>query len=61
MERSKQIKCVDGDKDDGVVDSVNDSNDGGDKHFTHLSLAVDRHLTERNKQDTFVVCGNKDN
>eukprot|EP00957_Ditylum_brightwellii_P115274 8790218-Ditylum_brightwellii.AAC.1 len=54
--RSKQIKCVDGDKDDGV----DDSDDGGDKHLTHFSQLVDCHLMERSKQIR-CVDGNKDN
>eukprot|EP00957_Ditylum_brightwellii_P044222 3355598-Ditylum_brightwellii.AAC.1 len=36
-----------------------DSADGADKHPTHLSQAVDCHLTERIKQHKHVV-GNKD-
>eukprot|EP00957_Ditylum_brightwellii_P120654 9203478-Ditylum_brightwellii.AAC.1 len=53
MERSKQIKCVDGNTDNGVDNSDDDSDDGGDKHLTHLTqvennvnlCACDRHLT----------------
>eukprot|EP00957_Ditylum_brightwellii_P094938 7229908-Ditylum_brightwellii.AAC.1 len=56
MKRSKQIKCVDGDKDNSVYnsddDSDDDSDDGGDKHLTHRTQvennvnlgACDRHL-----------------
>eukprot|EP00957_Ditylum_brightwellii_P178824 13621404-Ditylum_brightwellii.AAC.1 len=52
MERSKQIKCVNGDKDNGVGNSDDDSDDNrydnnddhsdddndesGDRHLTHL-------------------------
>eukprot|EP00957_Ditylum_brightwellii_P119854 9145332-Ditylum_brightwellii.AAC.1 len=39
---------------------VNNSDDGADKHFSHLSQSVDCHLTERSKQNKHVV-GNNDN
>eukprot|EP00957_Ditylum_brightwellii_P009763 736190-Ditylum_brightwellii.AAC.1 len=39
--------------------SVDDSDDGADKHLTHLSPAVDCCLTERSEQNTHVV-GNTD-
>eukprot|EP00957_Ditylum_brightwellii_P199578 15214083-Ditylum_brightwellii.AAC.1 len=47
---------------DGTVlfHGVSDSDDGADKHLTHLSQGVDCHLTERSKQNEHVV-GNKDN
>eukprot|EP00957_Ditylum_brightwellii_P199535 15210821-Ditylum_brightwellii.AAC.1 len=47
---------------DGTVlfHGVNDSDDGGNKHLTHLSQAVDCHLTERSKWNKHVA-GNKDN
>eukprot|EP00957_Ditylum_brightwellii_P007513 568360-Ditylum_brightwellii.AAC.1 len=56
MERSKQIKCVDGNKGNGV----DGSDDGGDQHLTHLAQADDCHLTERNEQIE-CVDGNKNN
>eukprot|EP00957_Ditylum_brightwellii_P095269 7256546-Ditylum_brightwellii.AAC.1 len=37
MERSKQIECVDGNKDNGIDDSDDNSDDSGDKHLTHLT------------------------
>ena len=46
--------------DASVGDSVDNSDDGADKHLTHLSQAVDCCLTERSKQNKHVV-GNKDN
>eukprot|EP00957_Ditylum_brightwellii_P162351 12362010-Ditylum_brightwellii.AAC.1 len=42
-ERSMQNKCVDDDNGDGV----DNSDDGANKHLTHLSQAVDCCLTER--------------
>eukprot|EP00957_Ditylum_brightwellii_P053588 4060356-Ditylum_brightwellii.AAC.1 len=39
--------------------SVDDSADGGDKHLTHLSPAVDCCLEERSKQNK-CVDGNKE-
>eukprot|EP00957_Ditylum_brightwellii_P131693 10044447-Ditylum_brightwellii.AAC.1 len=47
---------------DGTVlfHGADDSDDGADKHLTHLSQAIDCHLTERSKQNEHVV-GNKDN
>eukprot|EP00957_Ditylum_brightwellii_P134196 10231260-Ditylum_brightwellii.AAC.1 len=47
---------------DGTVlfHGVNDSDDGADKHLTHLSQAVDCHSTKRSKQNKYAV-GNKDN
>eukprot|EP00957_Ditylum_brightwellii_P171318 13041630-Ditylum_brightwellii.AAC.1 len=39
---------------------VDDSDDGANKHLTHLSQSVDCHLTERSKQNKHGV-GNKDN
>eukprot|EP00957_Ditylum_brightwellii_P078881 5997952-Ditylum_brightwellii.AAC.1 len=47
---------------DGTVlfHSVDDSDDGADKHLTHLSLAVDCHLMGRSKKIK-CVDGNKDN
>eukprot|EP00957_Ditylum_brightwellii_P095051 7239331-Ditylum_brightwellii.AAC.1 len=59
MERSMQNKHVVCNKDNGVDDSVDDSDDGDNKHLTHLSQAVDCRLTERSKQNLRVV-GNKD-
>eukprot|EP00957_Ditylum_brightwellii_P170807 13000399-Ditylum_brightwellii.AAC.1 len=66
MERSKQIECVDGDKNNGVDDSddnnvdnsVGNSDDGADKHLTHLTKADDCCLTERHKQ---IKCVDDDN
>eukprot|EP00957_Ditylum_brightwellii_P093363 7109258-Ditylum_brightwellii.AAC.1 len=46
---------VDGNKEDGVEDSV----DGGDKHPSHLSPTVDCCLKERSKQ-TMCVDNNKE-
>eukprot|EP00957_Ditylum_brightwellii_P049901 3782678-Ditylum_brightwellii.AAC.1 len=48
-------KCVGDDNGDGV----DDSDDSADKQFTHLSQAVDCHLTERSMQNKHVV-GDKD-
>eukprot|EP00957_Ditylum_brightwellii_P014889 1123176-Ditylum_brightwellii.AAC.1 len=47
---------------DGTVlrHGVDNSDDGANKHLTHLSQAVDCHLTERSKRNKHVV-GNKDN
>eukprot|EP00957_Ditylum_brightwellii_P084388 6417519-Ditylum_brightwellii.AAC.1 len=47
---------------DGTVlfHGADDSDNGGDKHLTHLSPVADFHLTERSKQNMCVV-GNKDN
>eukprot|EP00957_Ditylum_brightwellii_P029820 2255508-Ditylum_brightwellii.AAC.1 len=59
MERSKQYVCANGNNDDGVDNSVDNSDDVGDKHLTHLSRLVDCHLTERSKQNK-CVDGNKD-
>eukprot|EP00957_Ditylum_brightwellii_P047790 3630310-Ditylum_brightwellii.AAC.1 len=53
MERSKQNKCVDGNKDDSVYDSVDSVN----KHLTHLSPAVDCYLTERSDSNVCVDGG----
>ena len=50
-ERSKQNKCDDDDNGDGV----DNSDDSGDKPLTHVSLAVDRHLTERSKETSCVL------
>eukprot|EP00957_Ditylum_brightwellii_P175881 13392844-Ditylum_brightwellii.AAC.1 len=50
MKRSKQNMCVNGNKDDGVDNSVDDSDGSGDKYLTHLSQTVDCHLMERSKQ-----------
>ena len=46
---------------DGAVlfHGVDDSDDGTDKHLTHLSQAADWCLIERSKQNKHVVC-NKD-
>eukprot|EP00957_Ditylum_brightwellii_P081679 6213103-Ditylum_brightwellii.AAC.1 len=46
---------------DGTVlfHGVDNSDNGGDQHLTHLSQAVDCHLTERSKQNK-CVDGNKD-
>eukprot|EP00957_Ditylum_brightwellii_P107474 8200553-Ditylum_brightwellii.AAC.1 len=63
MERNKKNGCVDDDNRDGVNgsvdgsddgDGVGNSDDGGDKHLTHLSPAVDCCLTERSDPNTFV-------
>eukprot|EP00957_Ditylum_brightwellii_P166720 12691290-Ditylum_brightwellii.AAC.1 len=59
MERSQQNKCVVGNKDDGVDNSVDNSDDGTNKHLAHLSQAVDCSLMDRSKQNKCVV-GNKD-
>eukprot|EP00957_Ditylum_brightwellii_P112290 8561296-Ditylum_brightwellii.AAC.1 len=47
---------------DGTVlfHGIDDSVDGADKHLTHLSQAVNCHLTQRNKCNELAVC-NKDN
>eukprot|EP00957_Ditylum_brightwellii_P028818 2177283-Ditylum_brightwellii.AAC.1 len=45
---------------DGVDDSVDNSDDGDDKHLPHLTQAADCCLIERSKQNKHVVC-NKDN
>eukprot|EP00957_Ditylum_brightwellii_P185697 14138532-Ditylum_brightwellii.AAC.1 len=58
MERSKQIKCVDGNKNNGIEDSVEDSDDGGDKHLTHLTKSDDCCLMEKSKQN---MCADDDN
>eukprot|EP00957_Ditylum_brightwellii_P086736 6600246-Ditylum_brightwellii.AAC.1 len=50
---------VDNGVDDGDDDGVDDGVDGADKHFTHLSQAVDCHFTQRSEQNKHVV-GNKD-
>eukprot|EP00957_Ditylum_brightwellii_P120347 9183004-Ditylum_brightwellii.AAC.1 len=47
MERSKQNKCVD----DNNRDGVDDSDDGVNKHLTHLSQVVDCCLMERSEQN----------
>eukprot|EP00957_Ditylum_brightwellii_P102024 7776214-Ditylum_brightwellii.AAC.1 len=60
MERSKQIKCVDGNKNNCVDNSVDHSDDGGDKHFTHLTNSDDSHLMETSKQDKCVDDDNGD-
>eukprot|EP00957_Ditylum_brightwellii_P076884 5843844-Ditylum_brightwellii.AAC.1 len=60
MERSKQNKCVDGDKDNVVDNSVGDSDDGGDTHLTHLSQGIDCCLMERSKQNGCVDDNNED-
>eukprot|EP00957_Ditylum_brightwellii_P184821 14077233-Ditylum_brightwellii.AAC.1 len=43
VERREQNEYIDGDKDD----SVEDSDDGGDKHLTHLTKSVDCCSKER--------------
>eukprot|EP00957_Ditylum_brightwellii_P071586 5442908-Ditylum_brightwellii.AAC.1 len=53
MERSKQNKCVD----DNNEDIVDDSDDGGDKHLTHLLQAVDCCLKERSNPKVCVDNG----
>eukprot|EP00957_Ditylum_brightwellii_P188990 14387157-Ditylum_brightwellii.AAC.1 len=50
MERSKQIKCFDGDN----VHSDDDSIDSGDKHLAHLTQVVTCCLMERGKQNKCV-------
>eukprot|EP00957_Ditylum_brightwellii_P118220 9017039-Ditylum_brightwellii.AAC.1 len=60
MTRSKQNKRVVGDKYNDVDDSVGNSDDGADKHLTHLSQVVDCYSMERSKQNKRVV-GDKDN
>eukprot|EP00957_Ditylum_brightwellii_P064258 4876550-Ditylum_brightwellii.AAC.1 len=39
---------------------VDDSDNGADKHLTHLSQGVGCHFTQRSKQNSLVV-GKKDN
>ena len=51
--QAKHIYVV-GNKDNGVGNSYDNSDDGGYKHLTHLSQVVDCHLTERSKQNTSV-------
>eukprot|EP00957_Ditylum_brightwellii_P124281 9473549-Ditylum_brightwellii.AAC.1 len=64
MERSKQNKHVVCNKDDDVVNCVDNcvdnGNDGAYKHLTYLSQAAECCLTERSKQNKLVVCS-KDN
>eukprot|EP00957_Ditylum_brightwellii_P075859 5765367-Ditylum_brightwellii.AAC.1 len=52
--------CVVGDKGNGVGNSVGNSEGGANKHLTHLSLANDRHLMERNKHIECVDCDKDD-
>eukprot|EP00957_Ditylum_brightwellii_P090503 6892210-Ditylum_brightwellii.AAC.1 len=54
----RTCKCV---GTDGTVlfHGVDNSDDGADKHLTHLSQGIDCHLTRRSKQNKHVV-GNKD-
>eukprot|EP00957_Ditylum_brightwellii_P112492 8576480-Ditylum_brightwellii.AAC.1 len=56
MERNKQNKYVDDNNGDGVDGSDN----GGGKHLTYLSQAVDCHLMERSEQNTCVDGNNED-
>eukprot|EP00957_Ditylum_brightwellii_P187932 14308497-Ditylum_brightwellii.AAC.1 len=55
MERSMQNEPVVGNKDNGVDngadDSIGDSDDGANKHLTHLSQMVDCCLMERSMQN----------
>eukprot|EP00957_Ditylum_brightwellii_P068678 5213622-Ditylum_brightwellii.AAC.1 len=60
MERSKQNKHIVGDKDDGVDNSFDDSNDGASKHITYLSWADGFCLMKRSKQNTCVDDDNGD-
>eukprot|EP00957_Ditylum_brightwellii_P146079 11123143-Ditylum_brightwellii.AAC.1 len=60
MERSKQNKCVDGNTDNGVNDSFDNGDDGGNKHFTYLLPVVDCCLNERSKQNKYFN-GGKEN
>eukprot|EP00957_Ditylum_brightwellii_P120655 9203509-Ditylum_brightwellii.AAC.1 len=59
MEKSKQNECIVGDKDNGIGDNVENSDDNADKHLTYPSQVVDCHSTERSKQNMRDV-GNKD-
>eukprot|EP00957_Ditylum_brightwellii_P139969 10665515-Ditylum_brightwellii.AAC.1 len=59
MERNKQNERVVGNKDHGVDNRVENSDDSADKHLTYPSQAVDCHLMERSKQNMHVV-GDKD-
>eukprot|EP00957_Ditylum_brightwellii_P029390 2221619-Ditylum_brightwellii.AAC.1 len=47
---------VDNGVEDGDDHSVEDGVDGADKHFTHLSQAVNCHFTQRSKQNKHFVC-----
>eukprot|EP00957_Ditylum_brightwellii_P143237 10913236-Ditylum_brightwellii.AAC.2 len=55
MERSKQNTCVD----DNTEDCVDNSDDGTNKHLTHLSQADDCCLTERSDPNRCVIDGKK--
>eukprot|EP00957_Ditylum_brightwellii_P159242 12120089-Ditylum_brightwellii.AAC.1 len=57
MERSNHNKCV---EDDNNGFGVDDFDDSGDKHLTHLSQAVDCCLMERIKKIKCVDDNNKD-
>eukprot|EP00957_Ditylum_brightwellii_P126906 9674279-Ditylum_brightwellii.AAC.1 len=60
MERSKQSECVDGNNGDGVDNIDDNSNDGGDNQFTHLTKVDDCCLMERSKQNKCVNDDNRD-
>eukprot|EP00957_Ditylum_brightwellii_P063834 4843675-Ditylum_brightwellii.AAC.1 len=61
MERSKQNERFVGDKDNGVDNSVNNSDNSANKQFTHLQKLDDCCLTERSLQNKCVDDDNGDN
>eukprot|EP00957_Ditylum_brightwellii_P004090 310800-Ditylum_brightwellii.AAC.1 len=60
MERSKQNMHVVGDKDDGVDNSIDNSDDSTINQFTHFKKLDDCCLTERSMQNKYVVDDNGD-
>eukprot|EP00957_Ditylum_brightwellii_P167194 12727625-Ditylum_brightwellii.AAC.1 len=59
MKKTKLNSIVDGNKDNGVDNSGDDSNDGGDKYLTYLSQGGGCCLMTKSKQNMHAVGKNK--